>query len=508
MIIKILENEYWYGPDVCDGLQYPFGKDCSYKISLNKNKSVNQVAPLLLSTLGRYIWCDSEFDIETNNGNIIITNYTVEPILWEKGTSLRDAFKEISDKHFNKTGNVPPEQFFKAPQYNTWMELGLNQTQEGVIKYAKAIIENGLPSGILMIDDIWSDYYGTLEFNSTRFPAPKDMIKELKKMGFKVMLWTCPFITPDTIIHRELSEKGYLVKNKDGDSSLKKWWNGFSAVLDLSNPEAFKWYKNKLDTLVSKYDIDGFKFDAGDAYFYSDNDVTYGNVKPNTQSELWAKLGLDYAYNEYRACYKMSGTHLVQRLHDKNHSWDSYGVKSLIPNTIAQSMIGHNFICPDMVGGGEYYQFQNVKTIDEELFVRYAQCSALMPMMQISTAPWRILDEKHFNLCKEMALLHTKYGEYIYKLALESLNNNDPIVTPMCYYFQGQGLEKVNQQFMLGKNMLIAPVIEPNCYQKEVYLPIIDGQWEDELGNRYEGGQAITVHCDLNMLKIFSKYSG
>ena len=58
-----------------------------------------------------------------------------------------------------------------------------------------------------------------------------------------------------------------------------------------------------------------------------------------------------------------------------------------------------SYTCPDMIGGGEYLNFlENSSNLDEELFVRYAQCAALMPMMQFSAAPWRVLSKENFEI--------------------------------------------------------------------------------------------------------------
>jgi alpha-glucosidase len=83
-----------------------------------------------------------------------------------------------------------------------------------VLKYAHAIVDNGLPPGVLMIDDNWQEDYGKWTFHPGRFPDPKAMMKELHALGFKVMVWVCPFVSPDCDVYRALAKK-----------------KGFSAVL-------------------------------------------------------------------------------------------------------------------------------------------------------------------------------------------------------------------------------------------------------------------------------------
>ncbi len=97
--------------------------------------------------------------------------------------------------------------------------LGLNfymikERKKKILEYANSIVENGMPEGIIMIDDGWSDYYGRWKFNGEKFKNPKGMINKLHELGFKVMLWTCPFITPDTQEFRYLRDRECLVKIK------------------------------------------------------------------------------------------------------------------------------------------------------------------------------------------------------------------------------------------------------------------------------------------------------
>ncbi|MBR5829864.1 MAG: alpha-galactosidase, partial [Tidjanibacter sp.] len=169
---------------------------------------------------------------------------------------------------------IPPEEFFSQPQYNTWIELTYNQNQHDVMAYAEGIVANGYPTGVLMIDDNWQKYYGNFEFRPDRFPDPKGMIDRLHEMGFKVMLWVCPFVSPDSAEFRELRDKGLLVKDAHRDSpAIVEWWNGHSAVYDLSNPEAVAHLRGLLKGMQEEYGVDGFKFDAGDPERYLEGRV-------------------------------------------------------------------------------------------------------------------------------------------------------------------------------------------------------------------------------------------
>jgi alpha-glucosidase (family GH31 glycosyl hydrolase) len=503
--VKINTGECWYGLCADDGTKFPLTEKSEYDADFRINRTLNQVCPILISNQGRYIYSEKCFAIKVKDGEITVTTEGVIELI-EAGNTLKEAFLEACKAHFAPQRGIPPREFFETPQYNTWIELMYNQNQEDVLKYARGIIENGYPAGILMIDDTWQKYYGCWEFDPEKFPDPRGMVEKLHSYGFKVMLWTCPYISPDSPEYRELKEKNLLTKLENGKPSLHEWWDGYSATLDLTNPVAILWYNEKLRKLCDNYGIDGFKFDAGDARFYEFDKISLGGADPNTFSELWAKFGLNYKYNEYRACVGCQGYPLVQRLADKYHSWNENGMASLIPNTLTQGIMGYAYTCPDMIGGGEWSFFRDdglKERLDEELVVRYAQCAALMPMMQFSAAPWRVLSEENAALCLKAARLHTQYAYYILMLAEEAGKTGEPIARYMEYEFPGENFGEVTDQFMLGNKILVAPVIEKGKTRRSVKLPA--GRWAF-LGEKiYEGGKTVEVDAPISVLPYFVK---
>lgn len=141
---------------------------------------------------------------------------------------------------------------------------------------------------------------------------------------------------------------------------------------------------------------------------------------------------------------------IVQRLGDKSYSWHSSSL--IVPDMSAAGLLGYAYTCPDMIGGGEFKSFLNVgdKKLDEELIVRSCQIHALMPMMQFSVAPWRVLSKENMEICSRYARLHEQMGDYILECARNSAQTGEPIVRNMEYAYPHQGFEECKDQFMLG----------------------------------------------------------
>jgi alpha-glucosidase len=499
--LKILDNEYWWGGSVVDGSLMPYG---TAGFSHNQYGDIkgNQAQPLFISNQGRYIWSEYPLNIEFTTDSIKVHTNSGKIDHGQSGKTLKDAFLFVSQKFFPSTGQIPDPLLFSSPQYNTWIELQYDQNEKDILAYARAILDNGFPPGVLMIDDNWQIDYGNWDFSLERFQNPKKMMDKLHKMGFKVMVWICPFISSDSEVYRKLKSKRLLVF-EDAEKTLPaivRWWNGASALIDLFNPEGEKWYIDLLLNLQKKYGVDGFKLDAGDPNFYTDV-YSYKDVIPNDHTEKHTAIGLNFPLNEYRASWKMAGQPIAQRLRDKEHTWKH--LRALIPDILAQGLIGYAFTCPDMIGGGEVDSFTDSLVLDEELVVRSAQCHALMPMMQFSVAPWRILNKKNLEICRKMARLHHEFGEEILKIARESAKTGEPIVRHMEYMFPHKGYEKIIDQFMLGDHILVAPVVEKGKTSRFVEFP--EGIWKGDDGKIIRGPVRLPVDAPIERLPWFRK---
>jgi alpha-glucosidase len=515
--IEPLTGEKWYGAYTAKAYCNTPLKDITFqpyaenekKNDLNIDNRGNQAAPLFVSNKGRYIWSDEAFNFEIKNGTIYIGSETEEVKVVASGSTLRQAYIAAKDKHFPASGKTLNPLMYKMPQYNTWIELGTNQNQADLLKYTNDVLKNKFPTGVFMVDDGWAKHYGNFEFDLTAFPNPKKMMKKIHSKGFKVMLWVTPFVSPDSREYKELAKLKGLVLNKETKKhAIVKWWNGYSACVDFTNPKATEWFGGKLKKLQQEYGIDGYKFDAADFDFYQkwDNgkNAPYPNESTNTtgpiQAEAFGKFGAQFDFNEFRAGWKNGNQPNAQRLQDKRYSWDD--LQLLVPDMLSAGLIGHPHTCPDMIGGGLLQDFENIDytKFDQELMVRSAQTQALMPMMQFSVAPWRVLDKKHLEIVRNAAWLHAKMGDYIYSLAQKTATDGEPIVRHLEYAFPNQGFESCDDQFMLGDKYLVTPMTVKGT-SREVRLP--KGTWKDELGNVFEGGKTIKIDVPIERLPYF-----
>ena len=518
--VKMTAGENWWGAANFFGTKMPFTEKTDLKIDLRKDNYHNQCASLLLSDRGRVIWADAQALFTLKNGEITVESDS-EIVVTKGGDSLPEAYRFAMRKWFPASGKMPDPLFFSAPQINTWIELTYHQNEKDILGYAKSMVDNGVPAGVLMIDDTWQAGYGDWRFEPTRFKDPKGMMDKLHAMGYKVMLWMCPYVGMDLPSFRRVAwgtnpddVRGYPVKggflaekgkrpvaNGRVEAKACRWWNGYSAFLDFSHPNANAWFTEVLDGLVRDFGVDGFKLDGADLTAYNlktcealDPKATNGSLNNG-----YAAYALKYPFCEIRNLWRLQQMPVVVRLHDKPHTWEA--LRRITADMIAAGVIGQPFICPDMVGGGEWTAFIPGSPFEPDLFVRSAQIHALCPMMQFSASPWRVLDAEKQQIVRDTVALRQKFAPMFVELAKKAATDGEPILRGLEYNYPNQGYASVIDEFMMGTDLLVAPQMEKDATTRDVVIP--PGTWKADDGTTVVGPKTITVKTPLARLPHF-----
>nr|XP_006626751.1 PREDICTED: uncharacterized family 31 glucosidase KIAA1161 homolog [Lepisosteus oculatus] len=409
------------------------------------------------------------------------------------GSDVTSIHKYMVRRYFNKPNKVPSKDTFMYPIWSTWALHKTDINQEKLLKYAADIKKYKFNCSHLELDDMYTSRYGEFEFDPVKFPNATAMFQKLKEDGFLVSLWTHPFVNYNSSNFGVGIERGLFVREPTGQlPAMVRWWNGIGSILDFTNPEAREWYASQLRALKAKYGVASFKFDAGETSYLPHQFSTLVPLPdPSTFTRRYTEMAIPFNERaELRVGYQSQNISCFFRIIDRDSVWGyELGLKSLIPTVLTISILGYQFILPDMIGGNAYPNRTDgsQKLPDRELYIRWLELSAFMPSMQFSVPPWEY-DSEVISIAQRFTALHkTLVAPRVLELAGEVLATGDPIIRPLWWIATNdEAAYKIDSQFLIGDDLMVAPVLEPGKQERDIYLPA--GRWRSYKGEYFDKG--------------------
>ena len=410
------------------------------------------------------------------------------------------------------TGRITPPQ--------PWVFAPMNAAVEGekrVYEVAKLLRAEKIPTSAIWSEDWW--WRTEWEVNRERYPHYEKMIADLHADGFRHLGYYQPYISTKTEDFKEGDQKGYFTKNRQGKTYAFNMGNGIKAQLDVTNPAAIDWWKNSFFKMSENFGVDGWMHDFGE-HTPPDSisfDGRTGWDLHNDYSLLWAKAGREfwdqarpdgnymfYIRGGYTGSQKYAS---VMWTGDQNSNFEKLdGLPSNLPGIMSVGMSGHPIVTTDIAG----YNCFVSKNTDRELFMRWTELGALLPVMRLHRGNDEICNHWSFDQDKETlehyktyATLHTALFPYIYTLVFEAAEKGWPVARHlMLQYPDDPETWLLDYQFLLGDRVLVAPVLQRDAREWEVYYP--EGEWAHWwTGKIYKGPGRAKVPANLGEVPMF-----
>ena len=391
--------------------------------------------------------------------------------------------KDILDEYTDLVGKpgMPP-----LWSFGTWMSRITYFSEKEGYDVAANIRKNKYPCDVIHFDTGWFDvdWQCDYKFSENRFQNPQQMLKDLRSQGFHVCLWQLPYFTPKNRYFSELIEKDMYVKNGNGELPYE------DVVLDFSNPETVKWYQNKLAGLLN-IGVSAIKVDFGEA---APLNGIYASGKSG-----W------YEHNLYPVRYDMAVSEITKKLHNENIMWARaawagsqryplhWGGDAATTNTgllgtlragLSFGLSGFSFWSHDMGGF--------VKATPEDLYCRWIPFGFLTSHTRAHgappTEPWLYDSKRVQDVFRKSAEMKYRLMPYVYAQAKECTEKGLPMLRALFVEFSDDpGAWKVDDEYLFGSQILVAPLLESGMTGRTVYLP--EGKWIDYQTEKvYEGG--------------------
>lgn len=454
--------------------------------------------------------------------------------------------KEISQKYAEvvKTPALPAVWAF-----GPWISGNEWNKQSEVMEQLAKTKQYDIPTTALVIEAwadeetfyIWGDAQYTpheatwvpnsSDFTFTgRWPDPTGMVQTLHDNNIKVLLWQLPVIKSASNPIPQLATdeayaiaQGYVLDDGGGTPYRNKGgWYGNAVMPDFTNEEAVEWWLSKRAYLLDEIGIDGFKCDGGEFVWgrnITASDGTKGDELRNLYPDLYVQAYNDFVkqYNTdgivfFRSGGVGAGQHPIAWAGDQTSSFSAY--QDAMRATMNASMSGVPFITWDLAGfSGEIPS--------TELYKRSVAQAAFSPIMQlhsewggdpnpsVARTPWNMYertgDYDCISIYRKFANYRMSLIPYLYNQAKYTNSTGVPMMRSMAYEFPDDSTAAdMVFQYMLGENLLVAPIENEGQTSKLIYLP--EGEWIDLFwGAKRAGNSLITYNAGLDALPVFVK---
>lgn len=399
-------------------------------------------------------------------------------------------------------------------------------SQEEVRELVKTFEEKDIPLDVVYLDIDYMDGFRVMTFKTPNFDDAAGLIGDLKEKGIRTITIIDPGVKVDEEypVFKRGKEGNHFTKKLDGEMFIGAVWPGNSAFPDFSNKDCREWWKSELKKFISEHGMDGIWNDMNEPCVFnndhktmletclhnSDNGVIehkefhnrYGFEMSRCSKEAQEELHPnERGFSMTRATYAGGQRYSSVWTGDNMSLWSQ--MRMSISMNANLGISGFSFVGNDVSGFG--------LDSSEELFIRWMEMGPFIPIFRNHSnmytrrqEPWAF-GPRAEKIAKKSIELRYELLPYIYDLYYISHKEGLPIFRPMIMeYEKDMNLLNMREQFMLGENMIVAPVLYEGERSKTLYLP--KGSWFNYFTmEKLQGGKWYKLPCELDEILVFVK---
>ncbi|MCA1576226.1 MAG: glycoside hydrolase family 31 protein [Acidobacteria bacterium] len=437
------------------------------------------------------------------------------------------SIKKILGRYADLTGHMPlPPLWALGNQQSRWSYYPDTMVEEVVRQYR----ERDLPLDVIHLDIDYMRGYRVFTFDQQRFPNPKALVDKLGQRGIKLVTIVDPGVKHEPrasgnaeryFVFEQGLEKNYFQRRSNGDLFVPRVWPGESVFVDYTLPEARRWWgdlhriytdngiagiwtdMNEPSDFVDqtgKNQLDVVSYDEGEKTTHAKNRNTFALLMARATYEGLERLRPDQRpYVITRAAYAGIQRYATMWIGDTNSTWEALALN--VPMFTSLGLSGEPFVGSD-VGGF-------IGRANGELLVRSYQVGFLAPFCRnhkvidgYDQEPWRF-GKYYEDIIRKYLKLRYELLPFLYTTLEEAHRTGVPLFRPLLLNYQTDAnTYNLDDQFMIGEDLLVAPIVKPDVTRRLVYLPA--GTWYDYWTNKkHMGGTMISVEAPLETVPMF-----
>lgn len=483
--------------------------------------TTNYPEPTFVSTRKYFCHLEStaylEFDFKNEDYHELQCWDMPEYIIFQRAETYLDIQEKLT-KHFGRQPELPDW------IYNGVI-LGIQGGTEVMLQKVNAALEAGVKVAAVWCQD-WQGKRITSfgkrlnwnwKWNTDEYPGLDIEIKKLKERGIRFLGYINPYVVEGYDLYQDAKNKGYLATKLDGGDYTIDFGEFYCGVVDFTNPEAAEWYKEVIKTNLIDFGLDGWMADFGE-YLPTDCKLHNGvsaEIMHNAWPAMWAKINYDavkekgkleevvyfmragFTGNQKYCTLMWAGDQSV------DFSLDD-GLASVIPAALSVGMTGNGLSHSDI---GGYTSLHGVKR-SKELLLRWSEMSAFTPVMRTHEGN-RPDDNYQYDGDQETMKLFARTTEifstlkpYMKAIVKENAEKGIPVQRPIFFHYENDARSyDIQYQYLLGKDVLVAPVYLEGVTEWDVYLP--EDKWINIWTGEELGAGDYRVKAEIGKIPVF-----
>lgn len=475
-------------------------------VSINSTEDPNKVCflskkqpPYHVNNLNKY-FVHLEYTVCLAQNLSTLQNYIIEG---HRGTIQGDKLlfppvqqqtkQEMQNASLSTAAPLPPPENHEAENifldriiWSTNPNVLPNFTQTAVQVYVDQITNYGLNYGIILLDSRWENTIGELRMNESVFNNPKVLVNILHNKGFKIMLQ----LSPNIALRSPLvdSASSYLLLDSNLRSPLLSRClsdqGRICATINFTNPDNGETFKgavsNKLLSQNIGLSVDGLYFQGIQSSLIP-RYINFGRSINPDQFIEHANAAVGSLPTALGISTSVSSSHFFGyvSIASRDSSWRA--LQSIIPSVLTLGLLGYPLVNSDTVGGRHLFTRLKNETdyINKELYLRWFQLAIFLPVVQFAEPPGGN-DLDVIKIAKRLLKLRGEHFLPAMKTALvEYYDKGSPIIRPMWWTQKEPEAYLIRDQFYVGNNIIVAPIVDEGKTERDIYLP--GGWWKDEI---------------------------
>lgn len=459
------------------------------------------------------------YDLGSNDPSVMrMTARTGDFVLW---ILFEDSIKELLSSWARMTGHMErPPVWSLGFQQCRWSYFPDKRVRE----IAEEFRTRRIPCDVIYLDIDYMRGYRVFTWHSKRFPDPDKLLRDLRDQGFRVVTIVDPGVKIDEKyeVFQELSKAGeaFIKREKDGEYLVDRVWPGKCHFPDFTNPEVRLLWGEYQNRELLERGVAGVWNDMNEPALFDHQDFAHPASQHDfglnrRHEEIHQIYGLTMAQASYEGFLKArpqerpliitrSGWAGIQRYSmmwtgDNHSTWQSMAF--CLQLNLSMAMAGVPFVGCDIGGfGGD---------CEAELFARWMEWGVFQPFCRVHSCrgtrdqePWSFGGSVE-RIARQMIELRMRLLPYLYACFVHAAETGQPINRPLvCEYPNDAAVHRLGDQFLVGPDILVAPVLFPGHDRRLVYLPpgVWYHFWSDQ---RLEGGRWEIFEAPLSQPPVF-----